>query len=153
MGAAAKKTVCARLGLAMEQQALAGIIEFDWLIGQAKELGVELSKQERESAFARWRAEQFPHSGEFQKYLSDRNMTVADAREGVEEEVLSHKLVRQLEELQGKGAYGRFERRATPEWKAKTLCEPRYSVEVCRGYHANQADVTASQIIGGLGGK
>lgn len=119
----------------MERQALAAIVSYYWLLGQAREVGTVVTNEEVGSEFAKWKTETLHRESELSSYLGDRGMTEADQLEAIREEVVSRKFERQLEGLQGQGAYGRFEEHAAPEWTAKTTCLPRYAAEGCDDYH------------------
>lgn len=144
--------LCRHLGEGVEQQALAGIISYYWLVGQAREVGAVANQEEVESEFAKWKAERFHSEAELATYMQERDMTTADLLESAREEVLSSKLLKQLQALQGQGAYGRFEKRAAAEWTRKTICVPRYAAEGCRDFRADPSVPSPGELIDGIVG-
>jgi len=64
----------------LRDQVLQFLILERWVAGEAAELGIGLSPQERDSAFEQAKRDTFPNDADFRQFLRDSAMTVADAR-------------------------------------------------------------------------
>ena len=74
------KTQCQQEYEGLRDQVLQFLILEKWVTGEAKDQGVKVSAKEKESAYQKTVKETFPKEADFQKFLKQSGMTVADAR-------------------------------------------------------------------------
>jgi len=74
------KTQCQQEYEGLRDQVLQFLILEKWVSGEAKDQGVRVSAKENEAAFAKAKKDTFPKEADFQKFLKQSGMTVADAR-------------------------------------------------------------------------
>ncbi len=94
--AAALKTQCQQQYTALQQQVLGFLISSNWVIGEASSLGVKVSDKEVEKQFETIKKQQFPKSGEFQKFLTNSGQTVSDLLLRVKLNQLSQKIQQKI---------------------------------------------------------
>lgn len=74
------KTQCQQEYEGLRDQVLQFLILANWVTGEAKDQGLEVSAKEKEDAFTKAKKETFPKPADFDKFLKQSGMTVADAR-------------------------------------------------------------------------
>jgi foldase protein PrsA len=72
------KRQCEEQYATLKKGALSFLIQSEWIIGQAKEMGISATNQEVEKVFVKLKKQQFPKESEFQKFLADTGQTVSD---------------------------------------------------------------------------
>jgi hypothetical protein len=112
------------------------LISSDWVIGEARDLNVQVSERTVRRNFDRIRAQQFPHHGEFRKFLRSSGQTVADLLFRVRLNLLSTRIQRRVVAGE-RTAAGRqralehFFKAFRETWRARTYCVPAYAVADC----------------------
>lgn len=86
------KSECQQQYTALQQQVLGFLISSNWVIGEASSLGVKVTDKEVEKQFETIKKQQFPKSGEFQKFLANSGQTVSDLLLRVKLNTLSQKI-------------------------------------------------------------
>jgi foldase protein PrsA len=74
------KTQCQQEYEGLRDQVLQFLILANWVTGEAKDQGLKVSAKEKEDAFTKAKKETFPKPADFDKFLKQSGMTVADAR-------------------------------------------------------------------------
>jgi hypothetical protein len=108
-------------------QVMSFLISSDWLIGEARDLNVQVSDVEVRHRFDRIRREQFPKKGEFTAFLRSSGETIADLLFRVRLNLLSGRIQRQITA----GQHGAGAREFGVKWRAQTYCSPTYAVNDC----------------------
>lgn len=98
--AAELRKQCAEMDRQLTEQAASMLIQGQWLRLDAHRVGVKVTDEEVQRAFTAQKRQQFPKDADFQKFLTDSNLTQADILEQVEVNELSNKL--QQHYLKGK---------------------------------------------------
>jgi foldase protein PrsA len=89
---AALKSQCERQYKALRQEVLGFLISSNWVIGEAKSLGVKLSDAEVKKQFEKIKSQQFPKAAEFEKFLKTSGQSVSDLLLRVKLNLLSQKI-------------------------------------------------------------
>jgi foldase protein PrsA len=89
---AALKTQCEQQYKALQQQVLGYLIAYDWVIGQAEEMGVKVTDKEVAAHFNQLKKQQFPKEVEYQKFLAKTGQSVSDLLLRVKLSMVSTKL-------------------------------------------------------------
>jgi foldase protein PrsA len=84
------------------QEVLAFLISSQWVISEAKELGVKLTDAEIKKQFQKIRSAQFPKTAEFEKFLKTSGQTVSDLLLRVKLNQLSTKIQQKITSGKGK---------------------------------------------------
>lgn len=112
------------------------LISGDWVIGEARDMNIHVSRAEVRRTFNRTRKAQFPKQGEFQAFLGKSKQTVTDILLRVELNLLSQHLQRRV--IAGeRGAHKkrealkRFVRDFRNKWTAQTYCTTQYASQDC----------------------
>ena len=79
-------------GEALKKQVMQFLISSDWIVGEAKERGMEASDQEINKQFAQTKKQSFPNDKAYQKFLATSGQTVQDLLFRVKLDVLSNKI-------------------------------------------------------------
>jgi SurA N-terminal domain len=120
---------------ALTEEVMAFLISSEWLIGEAQELGVQVSAQQVRRRFDHVRRAQFPKRGEFRRFLRQSGQTVPDLLLRVRLDLLSTKIQRRVMA----GQHGAARERALAhyvsefhsKWSARTYCAPAYAISDC----------------------
>ena len=111
------------------------LISSDWVIGEARDLNVQVSAAEVRHRFDRIRRQQFPKRGEFTAFLRSSGQTVGDLLFRVRLNLLSARIQRQIiagqPESAQANALARFTKEFSTKWRAQTYCSPAYAVRDC----------------------
>lgn len=86
------KAQCQQQYNALRDQVLQFLISAEWIIGEAKAQGIELTDQQVKAEFAKQKKQSFPKEADFQKYLKTSGMTMDDLLLRVKVDTLSTKL-------------------------------------------------------------
>jgi foldase protein PrsA len=93
---AALKTQCAQQYKTLQQEVLGFLISSNWVIGEAKSLGVKLSDAEVKKQFGKIKSQQFPKAAEFEKFLKTSGQSVSDLLLRVKLNLLSQKIQQKI---------------------------------------------------------
>ena len=77
---------------ALRDQVLQLLISFEWIQGEADDLGVKVDDKEVEKQYNTQKKQSFPKDKDFQKFLKDSGQTVEDIKLRVKLELLSNKI-------------------------------------------------------------
>jgi hypothetical protein len=117
------------------EQVLDFLISAEWVLGEAKDLGVKVTDEEVARHFDQLKRQQFPKNAEFQKFLASTGQTVSDLMlrvklsmlsERIQKHVVGHATARSQQR-----ALMRFVKHFQRKWKAQTYCEPQYEIQDC----------------------
>jgi foldase protein PrsA len=86
------KTQCEQQLKALQQQVLGFLISSEWVLGEAKELGVNVTDKEVTNRLNQLKKQQFPKEAEFQKFLASTGQTVSDLLLRVKLSMVSQKI-------------------------------------------------------------
>jgi hypothetical protein len=127
-------------------KALYQLISFDWVSGEAGELGVTLAPAEQSKLLSFYEHRSFPNGESFGQYLASMGQTRSDIRMQLELELLVAGVHRKLEaQASARGltttaqrqlALTRFAEGYEREWRQRTDCQAGYVVPICRQYVA-----------------
>jgi foldase protein PrsA len=84
------------------QEVLAFLISSQWVLSEAKELGIKLSDDEIKKQFNKIKTAQFPKTAEFEKFLATSGQTVSDLLLRVKLNQLSTKIQQKITSGKGK---------------------------------------------------
>lgn len=131
-------TLCRDLYQAVKLQAVGFLTDALWHIEDAKEHGETATSNEVARRLRRQRQREWPAPGQFQRYLGERHLTLADESYLLKRDVLSQK---QLERVRQEGLTAGHEAAAlqmaeeySAKWTARTSCQPGYVAEQCKQY-------------------
>ncbi len=121
---------------AMQNEVLDFLISSDWVIGEAKDLGVSVSAAKVKGEFDHIRNAQFPKREEFHAFLRGSGQTVADLLFRVELNLLSERIQKQVvaghhSAASKRRALSRFVKGFKVKWLAQTYCAAQYAVADC----------------------
>jgi foldase protein PrsA len=91
------KAQCASQYKSYVQEVLSFLISSQWVLGEAKDLGVKISDPEVHKQFLKIRAAQFPKPAEFEKFLATSGQTVSDLLLRVKLNQLSTKIQQKIQ--------------------------------------------------------
>lgn len=83
------------------KQVLGFLISSQWVIGEAKSLGVKLSDKEVKKQFETIKSQQFPKTAEFEKFLASSGQTISDLLLRVKLNMLSTKIQQKVIKQKG----------------------------------------------------
>jgi foldase protein PrsA len=86
------KTQCEQQFKALQQQVLGFLISSEWVLGEAKELGIKVSEKEVAARLNQLKKQQFPKEAEFQKFLASTGQSVSDLLLRVKLSMVSQKI-------------------------------------------------------------
>jgi len=101
------KSQCEQQYTSLKQEVLGFLISSEWVIGEASNLGVNVSDAEVKKEFEKIKTQQFPKSAEFEKFLATSGQTVSDLLLRVKLNMLSSKIQKKI--AKGKGAPSKSE--------------------------------------------
>lgn len=117
---------------------LKSMFEAIWIVGQAAEWDITVTRSEVKGEVARVKRESFRSADEFRQFLRESHYTQRDVYERVEIQLLStglqERLVKQIdarnphEEQQG---FLEFLDEFNERWRSRTVCAPEYAIERC----------------------
>ncbi len=112
------------------------LISSDWVIGEAAQLGVEVSEATVKRQFDHIRAQQFPHRREFRKFLRSSGQTIADLLLRVRLNSLSLALQKHVvASVKGakakEHALSEFVKGFKARWQSQTVCVAAFTVADC----------------------
>ncbi len=92
----ALKSQCAQQYKSLQQEVLGFLISSDWVTGEAKSLGVNISDAEVKKQFEKIKSQQFPKAAEFEKFLKTSGQSVSDLLLRVKLNLLSQKIQQKI---------------------------------------------------------
>jgi foldase protein PrsA len=95
------KTQCQQEYNSLRDQVMQFLISADWITGEAADQGVKVSQKEVTDQFNTIKNQQFPKPADFQKFLNQSGMTMADLLFRVKLDLLSTKLRKKITKGQG----------------------------------------------------
>lgn len=112
------------------------LISNDWVIGEASELGINVSEATVKRHFDHIRAQQFPHRREFRKFLRNSGQTIADLLLRVRLNILSVAIQKHvLASVKGakakEHAESEFVQGFKARWQSQTVCVAAFTVTDC----------------------
>jgi foldase protein PrsA len=93
---AALKSQCEQQYKSLQQEVLGFLISSNWVIGEAKSLGVKISDAEVKKQFEKIKSQQFPKPAEFEKFLKTSGQSVSDLLLRVKLNLLSQKIQQKI---------------------------------------------------------
>jgi foldase protein PrsA len=93
---ASLRTQCEQQYKSMQQEVLSFLISSSWVLNEAAAKGVKVSDKEVHKKFEELKAQEFPRSGEFQKFLSTSGQTVSDLLLRVKLNLVSSRLQQKI---------------------------------------------------------
>jgi foldase protein PrsA len=93
---AALKSQCEQQYKSLQQEVLGFLISSNWVLGEAKSLGVKISDKEVKKQFEKIKTQQFPKPAEFEKFLATSGQTVSDLLLRVKLNLLSQKIQQKI---------------------------------------------------------
>ena len=120
---------------ALIREAMGFLIASYWVIGEARDLGVEVSAARVHRAFDHIRRERFPKRGEFRAFLRSSGETVADLLFRERVSLLSNQITRHIiagkHGAEAEEAIAHYASELRTKWRAQTYCSPHYAVSQC----------------------
>jgi foldase protein PrsA len=86
------KDQCKQEYEALRDQVLQLLISFEWIQGEAEELGIEVSDAEVRKSFDQQKKQSFPKDADYRKFLKDSGQSEADIMLRVKLDLLSNKI-------------------------------------------------------------
>jgi len=86
------KAQCKQQYDALKDQVMQFLISAEWIIGEAKKQGIEVSDAEVKKEFDKQKKQSYPKEADFQKFLKSSGMTLEDLLYRVKVDTLSQKL-------------------------------------------------------------
>jgi foldase protein PrsA len=86
------KTQCKQEYEALRDQVLQLLVSFQWIEGEAKDLGIKVSDKDVQKQFDTQKKASFPKDADFQKFLKDSGQSLQDIMLRVRLDVLSNKI-------------------------------------------------------------
>jgi hypothetical protein len=125
-------TKCRELHQALRLQAIALLVDVEWILGLAAEEGISASAKEVLAAYNRSTAERFANRSALSRNQVARRISVSDELLLFRKNVLASKLIAKLKSQGGVASISRLEAR----WAPKIDCRPGYVVEHCKQFHS-----------------
>jgi hypothetical protein len=118
------------------EEVMGFLLSSEWVLGEARELGVVVSARDVRTSFDRVRQEQFPKRGELTAFLRSSGQTVADLLVRVKLNLLTERIQRRVVAGQQgataqEQALSRFVSEFKSKWLARTYCLSAYAVSDC----------------------
>lgn len=125
---------------ALNGPALKSMFEGIWIVGQAAEWDIAVTRRQVKSAVAEIKRENFRSVAEFRQFMRESHYTRRDVYERVEIQLLSTevgaRLTRQIEResrnvREEQRAFREFIDEFEDRWRGRTVCAPAYVIERC----------------------
>jgi foldase protein PrsA len=107
---AALKSQCEQQYKSLQQEVLGFLISSEWVLGEAKSLGVKISDAEVKKQFEKIKSQQFPKAAEFEKFLKTSGQTVSDLLLRVKLNLLSAKIQQKVVKEKSKVTHAQIEK-------------------------------------------
>jgi hypothetical protein len=120
----------------LQSEVLGFLVSSDWVIGEARDLGVSVSAAKVNKEFDDIRRTQFRKRGEFEAFLRKSGQTVADLLFRVELNLLSERIQKHVvaghrSAASQRRALSQFVKAFKMKWEAQTYCASEYDVKDC----------------------
>ena len=92
---------CKQEYTALRDQVLQLLVSFEWIEGEAEQLGVEVTDEEVQKSFEEQKKQSFPKEKDFEKFLEDSGQTLDDIMLRVRLDTLSNKIREKVTEGEG----------------------------------------------------
>ncbi len=135
-------TKCRQLYQAIRAQAMALLVEIQWVLGLGSDEGITVSDAEALAFYNKSMAERFPKRAELSRYQADRRTSASDELLLIKKNLVSEKLLAKVKSQGSAGTAGFI--RAQASETAKTDCHPGYVVEYCMQFHGEASGSVAS---------
>jgi foldase protein PrsA len=90
------KSQCEQQYKSLQQEVLGFLISSEWVLGEAKSLGVKATDAEVKKQFEKIKTQQFPKAAEFEKFLKSSSQSVSDLLLRVKLNLLSSKIQQKI---------------------------------------------------------
>ncbi|HET8862032.1 MAG TPA: hypothetical protein VFM94_02145 [Solirubrobacterales bacterium] len=117
---------------------LKSMFEGVWIVGQAAEWDISVTRRQVKSLLAAIKRESFRSAAEFRQFLRESHYTRRDVYERVEMQLLSaelqERLVRKIDarnEREEQQGLTEFVDEFSERWRSRTVCAPEYAIERC----------------------
>jgi hypothetical protein len=132
----AKASAAATSEVPPADQALRFLLSADWVLGEARTLGIHISEAQVRRSYDRTRTRQFHKRSQFHAFLRSSGETVADLLLRVRLDMASNGIQRHLKLGRGstkkqQQALARFVLQSRGKWRAQTYCAAAYLVNDC----------------------
>jgi foldase protein PrsA len=107
---ASLKSACVTQYKGLLQEVLSFLLSSQWVIGEAKSVGVKVSDAEVKKQFEKIKTQQFPRAAEFEKFLSTSGQTVSDLLLRVKLNLLSAKIQQKVAKQKGSVSNAQIEK-------------------------------------------
>ena len=104
------KLQCEQQYKSLQQEVLGFLISSSWVLGEAGSLGVKVSDKEVKKRFEQIRNQQFPKTGEFEKFLASSGQSVSDLLLRVKLNLLSSKIQQKIAKQKAKVTQAEIEK-------------------------------------------
>jgi hypothetical protein len=112
---------------AVEEAALGGQLEGIWLQGQAREMGIVVTRREVANEFAQIKKENFKTEKQYHAFLEHSHLTQREALYRVKLQLLSTKMEERFSTKAFMGFVTAYEKR----WRARTVCSTQFATKRC----------------------
>lgn len=121
---------------AIEEEALAELLDGLWILGQAAEMGISVTTEKVSVELAQIKEESFNTEKQFRSYLKHSHLTMRDVRYRVELQLLSTRIQERVARgVKGpqnvQKAFSAFVDSYAERWRSRTICAPQYATERC----------------------
>jgi foldase protein PrsA len=104
------KSQCEQQYKSAQQEVLSFLISSSWVLGEAESLGVHVSDAEVKKQFEKLKTQEFPKSGEFEKFLATSGQSVSDLLLRVKLNMLSSKIQQKVVKNKAKPTQAQIEK-------------------------------------------
>jgi hypothetical protein len=118
------------------EEVMGFLLSADWVIGEARDLGIHTTPTKVQQEFHHLRVQQFRTRREFQAFLKKTKQTVSDLLFRTELDLLSEQIQRHAV-IGHHGAHSQaralksFVTKFRRKWTSQTYCTPQYAVQDC----------------------
>jgi len=131
------KSECQQEHEAIRRHALAVLIHYVWVFGEAVKLGINPTGSEVQRISARFKREVFGSEAAFRKFLKLTGLSLSEELMRIKANILAERIERKLsgQDHAGKQGIAKFAEEYTESWTAKTNCRPGYVIPGCKQYN------------------
>jgi foldase protein PrsA len=142
------KSQCAIQYKGLSQEVLSFLLSSQWVIGEAKSVGVKVSDAEVKKQFEKIKTQQFPRAAEFEKFLSTSGQTVSDLLLRVKLNLLSAKIQQKVAKQKGSVSNAQIEKYYN-ENKSRYSSPEKRGVDIILTHSEAQAKSAKAEIQSG----
>jgi SurA N-terminal domain len=127
----------------LERSAVDSLLEAAWIKGQAKEMGIVVTRRQVRREVAAIKEASFASGAEFRRFLRRFRYTRRDVYAQVELQVLSRRIQERIQtriaresstEAEEQRAFDEFLAEFNERWRSRTVCAPEYATDRCSNY-------------------